>query len=165
MYRKSRYEKGDGDDYLNIPLDRAQYAQLVADLRTLERHEPKSFEADDGARYFEGCLPIEEMADRGDDVLRFGPLKPVGLARSAHRQDRRTRSCSCAKRTSTGRRYNLVGFQTRLDVAGADARRSESFPGLATRRVAALGRDAPQHVHRLAASAGRTLRLRGSDGL
>ena len=63
-------------DYLNIPLDRAQYSQLLADLRTLERHPAKDFEE---TRYFEGCLPIEEMADRGDDVLRFGPLKPVGL--------------------------------------------------------------------------------------
>ncbi|MHB8461866.1 MAG: methylenetetrahydrofolate--tRNA-(uracil(54)-C(5))-methyltransferase (FADH(2)-oxidizing) TrmFO, partial [Vulcanimicrobiaceae bacterium] len=78
MYRKSRYEKGDGDDYLNIPLDREQYAQLLHDLRTLERHVPKDFELSE-TRYFEGCLPIEEMADRGDDVLRYGPLKPVGL--------------------------------------------------------------------------------------
>jgi methylenetetrahydrofolate--tRNA-(uracil-5-)-methyltransferase len=75
-YRKSRYDKGEGEDYLNIPLDRGAYAQLLADLRTLERHPAKDFEE---TRYFEGCLPIEEMADRGEDVLRFGPLKPVGL--------------------------------------------------------------------------------------
>ena len=82
MYRKSRYDKGDGDDYLNIPLDREAYDRLVHDLRELPKHQPKDFELDAATGkvpYFEGCLPIEEMAERGDDVLRFGPLKPVGL--------------------------------------------------------------------------------------
>lgn len=110
-YRKSRYEKGDGDDYLNIPLEREQYLQFVHDLRTLERHQPKGFEADE--RYFEGCLPIEEMADRGDDVLRFGPMKPVGL------RDPRTGKTPYAvvqlrKENAEGTAFNLVGFQTRL---------------------------------------------------
>jgi methylenetetrahydrofolate--tRNA-(uracil-5-)-methyltransferase len=110
MYRKSRYDKGDGDDYLNIPLDRPQYAQLLHDLRTLERHQPNSFEE---TRYFEGCLPIEEMADRGDEVLRYGPLKPVGL------RDPRTGAAPYAvvqlrKENAEGTAYNLVGFQTRL---------------------------------------------------
>jgi methylenetetrahydrofolate--tRNA-(uracil-5-)-methyltransferase len=116
MYWKSRYDKGDPStgsgpaDYLNIPLDREQYARLVQDLRTLERHEPKSFEA---AKYFEGCLPIEEMAGRGDDVLRFGPLKPVGL------RDPRTGKTPHAvvqlrKENAEATAYNLVGFQTRL---------------------------------------------------
>jgi methylenetetrahydrofolate--tRNA-(uracil-5-)-methyltransferase len=110
MYRKSRYEKGGGDDYLNIPLDRGSYAQLVYDLRTFERHPAKRFEE---TRCFEGCLPIEEMADRGDDVLRFGPLKPVGL------RDPRTGTTPYAvvqlrKENREGTAYNLVGFQTRL---------------------------------------------------
>ena len=110
MYRKSRYEKGSGDDYLNIPLDRETYAQLIADLRTLPRHPVKEFEE---ARYFEGCLPIEEMADRGEDVLRYGPLKPVGL------RDPRTGKTPHAvvqlrKENRDGSAYNLVGFQTRL---------------------------------------------------
>jgi len=110
MYRKSRYDKGDGDDYLNVPLDAAAYARLLADLRTLDRHPKKEFEE---TRYFEGCLPIEEMADRGDDVLRFGPLKPVGL------RDPRTGEMPYAvvqlrKENREGTAYNLVGFQTRL---------------------------------------------------
>lgn len=110
MYRKSRYDKGEGDDYLNIPLDRETYAQLLRDLRTLERHSAKEFES---TRYFEGCLPVEEMADRGDDVLRFGPLKPVGL------RDPRTGETPYAvvqlrKENLEGSAYNLVGFQTRL---------------------------------------------------
>ena len=114
MYRKSRYDKGDGDDYVNIPLDREQYLGLLADLRTLERHQPKDFELHAGAvKYFEGCLPIEEMADRGDDVLRFGPLKPVGL------RDPRTGKSPYAvvqlrKENVEATAYNLVGFQTRL---------------------------------------------------
>lgn len=112
MYRKSRYEKGEGDDYLNIPLDAEQYAQLVHDLRTLPRHQPKDFELGD-ARYFEGCLPIEEMADRGEETLRFGPLKPVGL------RDPRTGRTPYAvvqlrKENEQGTAFNLVGFQTRL---------------------------------------------------
>ncbi len=116
MYRKSRYDKGDPStgsgqaDYLNIPLDRDAYSQLIADLRTLPRHQVKEFEE---TRYFEGCLPIEEMADRGDDVLRFGPLKPVGL------RDPRTGKTPHAvvqlrKENREGSAYNLVGFQTRL---------------------------------------------------
>jgi methylenetetrahydrofolate--tRNA-(uracil-5-)-methyltransferase len=125
MYRKSRYDKGDGDDYVNIPLDREQYAQLVADLRTLERHPTKEFES---ARYFEGCLPIEEMADRGDDVLRFGPLKPVGL------RDPRTNVTPHAvvqlrKENVEGTAYNLVGFQTRLSWPSQRAAFSR-LPGL-----------------------------------
>ncbi len=112
MYRKSRYDKGDGDDYLNIPLDRDAYRTLVADLRTLDRHQPKEFENGD-ARYFEGCLPIEEMADRGDETLRFGPLKPVGL------RDPRTGTLPHAvvqlrKENAAGTAFNIVGFQTRL---------------------------------------------------
>ncbi|HZY99921.1 MAG TPA: methylenetetrahydrofolate--tRNA-(uracil(54)-C(5))-methyltransferase (FADH(2)-oxidizing) TrmFO [Candidatus Baltobacteraceae bacterium] len=113
-YRKSRYDKGDGDDYVNVPLDREQYLELIDDLRTLERHQPKEFETDAGSvKYFEGCLPIEEMADRGDDVLRFGPLKPVGL------RDPRTGKAPYAvvqlrKENVESTAYNLVGFQTRL---------------------------------------------------
>ena len=116
MYRKSRYDKGDGSDYLNVPLDGAQYAQLVRDLCDLPKHQPKEFELDAASGstpYFEGCLPVEEMAQRGADTLRFGPLKPVGL------QDPRTGERPYAvvqlrKENAQGTAYNLVGFQTRL---------------------------------------------------
>jgi methylenetetrahydrofolate--tRNA-(uracil-5-)-methyltransferase len=112
-YRKSRYEKGDGDDYLNLPLDRDVYLQLVEDLRTSPRHQPKAFENDESTRYFEGCLPIEVMADRGEDTLRYGPLKPVGL------RDPRTGETPYAvvqlrKENAAGTAFNLVGFQTRM---------------------------------------------------
>lgn len=114
MFRKSRYDKGDGDDYLNIPLDEATYKQFVADLRRLPQHQPKDFERESlPVPYFEGCLPIEEMAARGDDVLRFGPLKPVGL------RDPRSGKTPYAvvqlrKENREGTAMNLVGFQTRL---------------------------------------------------
>ncbi len=160
MYRKSRYEKGDGDDYLNIPLDARQYARLLHDLRTLPRYEAKSF---DDARYFEGCLPIEEMADRGDDVLRFGPMKPVGL------RDPRTGVTPYAvvqlrneNRERTA--YNLVGFQTRLTWPS----QREAFrrlPGLANAEWLRLGvmhrntfLEAPKLLE-------RSLRLRGTAAL
>src|SRR5579863_8002907 len=161
MYRKSRYEKGDGDDYLNIPLDKEQYLQLIADLRTLERHQPKDFEADGAAaKYFEGCLPIEEMADRGDDVLRFGPLKPVGL------RDPRTGKTPYAvvqlrKENALGTAFNLVGFQTRLSWPAQKAAFGK-LPGLAHAEWLRLGVmhrnsfiDSPRYLD-------ETLRLRGS---
>jgi methylenetetrahydrofolate--tRNA-(uracil-5-)-methyltransferase len=134
MYRKSRYDKGDGADYLNIPLDREQYAQLLHDLRTLPRHETKEFEE---ARYFEGCLPIEEMADRGDDTLRYGPLKPVGL------RDPRTDTTPHAvvqlrKENVEGTAYNLVGFQTRLKWP-AQKETFGKFPGLQNAEWLRLG--------------------------
>jgi methylenetetrahydrofolate--tRNA-(uracil-5-)-methyltransferase len=134
MFRKSRYDKGTGEDYLNIPLDREQYAQLLADLRTLERHPAKEFEE---AKYFEGCLPIEEMADRGDDVLRFGPLKPVGL------RDPRTGKTPYAvvqlrKENREATAYNLVGFQTRL-AWPAQREAFARLPGLAQAEWLRLG--------------------------
>lgn len=116
MYEKSRYDKGDGSDYLNIPLDRAEYTRFVEDLRNAPKHEPKEFEKDVAAGkvpYFEGCLPVEEIASRGEDALRFGPLKPVGL------RDPRTGKAPYAvvqlrKENAQATAWNLVGFQTRL---------------------------------------------------
>lgn len=164
MYRKSRYDKGSSlepeGDYLNIPLDRETYAQLVADLRTLERHAAKDFEA---TRYFEGCLPIEEMADRGDDVLRFGPLKPVGL------RDPRTGTTPHAvvqlrKENREATAYNLVGFQTRLSWP-AQREAFGRLPGLANAEWLRLGVmhrntfiDSPRLLD-------ATLKLSGTDAL
>lgn len=160
MYRKSRYDKGDGDDYLNIPLDRDAYERFVRDLRTLARHPAKDFEE---TRYFEGCLPIEEMADRGDDVLRFGPLKPVGL------RDPRSGTTPYAvvqlrKESREATAYNLVGFQTRLTwPAQRDA--FGKLPGLARAEWLRLGVmhrntfiDAPRMLD-------AHLKLRGSKAL
>jgi methylenetetrahydrofolate--tRNA-(uracil-5-)-methyltransferase len=110
VFRASRYGKGEGDDYLNCPLDREQYKQFVQAVREAEKAAPRPFEE---ARYFEGCLPIEVMAERGVDTLAFGPMKPVGLVdpRTGRRpyavvqlrQEDRDATC-----------WNLVGFQTRM---------------------------------------------------
>jgi methylenetetrahydrofolate--tRNA-(uracil-5-)-methyltransferase len=116
MYRKSRYDKGAGDDYLNVPLGAEQYERFVHDLRTLPRHEPKDFERDAAAGrvpYFEGCLPIEELAERGEDTLRFGPMKPVGL-RHPETGAMPYAVVQLRKENALGTAYNLVGFQTRL---------------------------------------------------
>ena len=109
-YFASRWGKGDGDDYLNCPLDRETYEAFVAELPRAERYPGHDWEQ---IPYFEGCLPIEVMAERGADTLRFGPFKPIGLrdprtGRPAHavlqlrREDR------------DGQMWNLVGCQTRM---------------------------------------------------
>jgi len=108
-FRASRYNRG-GDDYLNCPLNQEEYYRLVAEIVSAEKVLPRDFEK---AIFFEGCLPIEEMANRGKDTLAFGPLKPVGL------KDPRTGEQPHAVvqlRPENKERtiYNLVGFQTRL---------------------------------------------------
>nr|MDQ2679988.1 methylenetetrahydrofolate--tRNA-(uracil(54)-C(5))-methyltransferase (FADH(2)-oxidizing) TrmFO [Candidatus Eremiobacteraeota bacterium] len=136
----SRYEKGDGDDYINIPLDQTQYLQLVSDLRELPKHSPKEFESDSAngsVPYFEGCLPIEEMALRGEETLRYGPLKPVGL------RDPRTGLTPHAvvqlrKENREGTAFNLVGFQTRLTWP-AQKEAFGKLPGLANAEWLRLG--------------------------
>ncbi len=140
MYRKSRYDKGDGADYLNIPLDADTYRQFVLDLQTLPKHEPKDFETDPGSGkvpFFEGCLPIEEMARRGEDALRFGPLKPVGLR---HPDTGRTPYAVVQLRNenAAGTALNLVGFQTRLSWP-AQKEAFGKLPGLAAAEWLRLG--------------------------
>src|SRR5256884_7048807 len=108
LFRASRYGKGGGDDYWNAPLTEQQYDAFVAALRSGEQYQPHH--EFDKTPYFEGCLPVEEMAARGRDVLRFGPMKPVGLPTEAFavvqlRQEDRA-----------GQMWNLVGFQTRLRI-------------------------------------------------
>lgn len=110
LYRASRYGKGDGADYLNAPLAEGEYAAFVAALVGADRYEAHDFDA---TPYFEGCLPVEEMAARGAETLRFGPMKPVGL------RDPRTGRAPHAvvqlrQEDRAAQMWNLVGFQTRL---------------------------------------------------
>jgi len=110
-FRGSRYGKGDAaeGDYVNCPLDRAEYRAFVEAVRGGRKVTPHAFEE---PRYFEGCLPIEVMAERGDDVLAFGPMKPVGL-----RAPDGSRPFAVVQLRAEDRyrqSYNLVGFQTRL---------------------------------------------------
>jgi len=127
LYAASRYGKGGGADYLNAPLSEGEYDAFVAALRAAERHQPHH--EFDRTPFFEGCLPIEEMASRGRDVARFGPMKPVGLV------DPRTGKTPFAvvqlrQEDRAGQMWNLVGFQTRLTVA-AQQRVLRTIPGLA----------------------------------
>jgi methylenetetrahydrofolate--tRNA-(uracil-5-)-methyltransferase len=112
LYALSRYGKGDGDDYLNAPLDRAAYESFLDALVAADQHQGHEF---DQVPYFEGCLPVEEMARRGRETLRFGPMKPVGLADP--RTGREPHAVLQLRREDrAGQMWNMVGFQTRLRI-------------------------------------------------
>jgi len=123
-FRGSRYDKGDAD-YINCPMDRGQYEAFRDALLAAEQAELKDFETE-SATFFEGCLPIEELARRGDDTMRYGPLKPIGLwdprwGDLFDREVRRTRRAYAVvqlrQEDRDGRLWNLVGFQTNLKWA------------------------------------------------
>jgi methylenetetrahydrofolate--tRNA-(uracil-5-)-methyltransferase len=110
VWEQSRYDKGGEAAYLNCPFDEAQYHAFVAALIAAEK---VAIHACESPRYFEGCLPIEVMAERGRDTLAFGPMKPVGLRDP--RTGRRPHAVVQLRREDTeGTAYNLVGFQTRM---------------------------------------------------
>ena len=128
LFRASRYGKGDGDDYLNAPLTREQYETFVAALVAGEQYVPgHEF---DKAAYFEGCLPIEEMAERGPETLRHGPMKPFGLVnpRAAARGESYA-VVQLRQEDRAGQMWNLVGFQTRLKIPDQQ-RIFRTIPGL-----------------------------------
>ena len=112
LYALSRYGKGEGDDYLNAPLDRDAYESFISELASADQFNGHDF---DKVPYFEGCLPIEEMARRGPETLRFGPMKPVGL-----RDPRSGREpyavVQLRREDRAGQMWNMVGFQTRLRI-------------------------------------------------
>jgi len=133
IYRASRYGKGEAA-YLNCPMTKEQYYAFVEDLAAAEVSPIKDFEED---LYFEGCLPVETIARRGKDTLRFGPMKPVGLP------DPRTGEISYAvvqlrQDDAEGRLYNIVGFQTRLKW-GEQRRVLRTIPGLQNADFARMG--------------------------
>jgi methylenetetrahydrofolate--tRNA-(uracil-5-)-methyltransferase len=108
-WKASRYDKG-GEDYVNCPLDRAQYYAFVDAVVGAEKNPTREFER---CVYFEGCMPIEEMARRGPDTLSFGPMRPVGLVDP--RTGRRPFACLQLRQDDAeGRLYNMVGFQTKM---------------------------------------------------
>jgi methylenetetrahydrofolate--tRNA-(uracil-5-)-methyltransferase len=123
-FRASRWEDGEGD-YLNLALGRAEYEAFVEALRGAETVPLHPFEA---ALYFEGCLPIEEMARRGLDTLAYGPMKPVGL-RDPRTGQRPHAVVQLRQEDKRGVLYNLVGFQTKMRVA-EQQRVFRSLPGL-----------------------------------
>ena len=127
LYRLSRYGKGEGDDFLNAPLSRDAYEAFVDDLLAADQHAGHAF---DTAPYFEGCLPVEEMARRGRETLRFGPLKPVGLPDPRTGQEPHA-VVQLRREDLAGQMWNLVGFQTRLRIP-EQRRVFSSIPGLAS---------------------------------
>lgn len=135
LFRASRYGKGDGDDYLNAPLDEAQYDAFVAALVQADQYAPPH--EFDQTPYFEGCLPVEEMARRGRDTLRFGPMKSVGLVDP--RTGRQPYAVVQLRREDRpGQMWNLVGFQTRLRT-GEQRRVFPLIPGLERAEFLRLG--------------------------
>jgi methylenetetrahydrofolate--tRNA-(uracil-5-)-methyltransferase len=110
IFPASRYGKGDGDDYLNVPLGGEAYHAFVAALIDGEKVPARAFER---VIHFEGCMPVEELAARGVDTLRFGPMKPVGLVSPATGAEPHA-VVQLRKENRAGTLYNLVGFQTKL---------------------------------------------------
>jgi methylenetetrahydrofolate--tRNA-(uracil-5-)-methyltransferase len=138
-FAQSRYGKGDGADYLNLPLTREEYERFVGELVRGEKVKPHEFEE---PRYFEGCLPIEVMAERGRDTLAHGPMKPVGL--QDPRSGRRPHAVVQLRREDkAGTAWNLVGFQTRLTWPEQKRIFSACIPGLGRAEWVRLGQ-----VHR-----------------
>src|SRR5262245_25940510 len=132
-FRASRWEEGEGD-YLNLPLDEAGYHAFVADLLAADTVPLHPFEAE---LYFEGCLPIEEMARRGPETLAHGPMKPVGLVDP--RSGRRPYAVvQLRQEDKRGVLYNIVGFQTKLRVA-EQQRIFRTLPGLGSAVFARFG--------------------------
>jgi methylenetetrahydrofolate--tRNA-(uracil-5-)-methyltransferase len=133
---QSRYDKGDGTDYLNCSLSKAEYNDFLDALIAGEKVTFKEWEKN--TPYFEGCLPIEVMADRGRETLRFGPMKPVGLS-DPHENGRRPYAVlQLRKENKQGTLMNMVGFQTKLTY-GAQKAVFSMIPALKNAEFARFG--------------------------
>ena len=137
-FRANRYDRGDSDegDYINCPLDEAQYKRFVEALRNAETVELRDFERED-PNFFEGCVPIEALAKRGDDTLAYGPMRPVGL--TDPNTGKRPHAVVQLRRDNlAGDLYNLVGFQTNMRY-GQQADILRLIPGLENAEFVRLG--------------------------
>ncbi len=133
-WKANRWNKGDGADFINCPLDRPTYEAFIAGLVEADRVEPKPFEPKE---LFEGCLPIEEMARRGVETLRHGPLRPIGLDNPKTGR-RPWAALQLRAENDSGTLYNLVGCQTRLKW-GEQKRLFAMIPALANAEFIRLG--------------------------
>jgi len=134
-WMQSRYDKGDGKDYINCAMDKEQYEAFITALLSGEKTEFKEWEKN--TPYFEGCLPIEVMASRGPETLRFGPMKPVGL-RDPRQEKRPYAVVQLRQDNALGNLWNMVGFQTKLKHA-EQVRIFRMIPGLENAQFARLG--------------------------
>lgn len=136
---QSRYDKpgpgGTGKDYINCPMTRTQYYEFIEALLEGEKLDFKEWEKN--TPYFDGCLPIEVMASRGVDTLRYGPMKPVGLT-NPHSPDKPYAVVQLRQDNALGTLYNMVGFQTKLKY-GAQGDVFKMIPGLENAEFARLG--------------------------
>ena len=136
---QSRYDKigpgGNGKDYINCPLDESQYNAFIDALIDGDKTEFKEWE---NVPYFDGCLPIEVMAERGRETLRHGPMKPMGLTNSHKPEEKPYAVVQLRQDNALGTLYNIVGFQTKLKY-GAQADIFKSIPGLENAEFARLG--------------------------
>ena len=138
-WRQSRYDKGETEEertaYINCPMTRAEYDAFIDALLAAEKTE---FREGETAGYFDGCLPIEVMAERGRDTLRHGPMKPVGLT-NAHKPGEKPYAVVQLRRDNAlGTLYNIVGFQTKMKY-GAQTQVFRMIPGLQDASFARLG--------------------------
>jgi len=132
---QSRYDKGDGSDYINCPMTHDQYYEFIAALLAGDKTQFKEWEAN--TPYFDACLPIEVMAERGPETLRFGPMKPVGLT-NPNSADKPYAVVQLRQDNKLGTLYNMVGFQTKLTY-GDQKRILSTIPGLEKAEFARLG--------------------------
>jgi methylenetetrahydrofolate--tRNA-(uracil-5-)-methyltransferase len=160
LYALSRYGKGGGDDYLNAPLDAEAYHAFIDALLVADQYQAHDF---DQVPYFEGCLPIEEMARRGRETLRFGPMKPVGLPDP--RSGREPYAVVQLRREDrAGQMWNLVGFQTRLRIP-EQQRVFRMIPGLESAEYLRFGSIHRNSYLNSPASLGPGLTAPGDDRL
>lgn len=131
---QSRYDKGDGKDYINCPMTKEQYYNFVDELLKAQKAEFHDFEE---PNYFDGCLPIEVMAERGIDTLLFGPMKPVGLT-NPHSTEKPYAVVQLRQDNKEDTLRNIVGFQTKLKY-GEQERIFKTIPGLENAEFARLG--------------------------
>lgn len=133
---QSRYDKGDGADYINCPLDRHRYDAFIDAILAADKVAFREWEAT--TPYFEGCLPIEVMAERGRQTLAFGPMKPVGLNNPHPGAGIPHAVVQLRQDNALGTLYNMVGFQTKL-THGEQTRIFRMIPGLENAQFARLG--------------------------
>ena len=138
-WMQSRYDKGDTEEertaYMNCPMDKAQYEAFIDALLAAEKTE---FHEGETAGYFDGCLPIEVMAERGRETLRHGPMKPVGLTNTHRPTDKAYAVVQLRRDNALGTLYNIVGFQTKMKY-GAQTNVFRMIPGLEGAKFARLG--------------------------
>ena len=139
-WKQSRYDKGDTEEdkaaYINCPMDRDQYEAFIDALIAAPKTEFKDWEKD--TPYFDGCLPVEVMAERGRETLRHGPMKPRGLTNAHNPEEKPYAVVQLRQDNALGTLFNMVGFQTKMKY-GAQADVFRMIPGLESASFARLG--------------------------